>query len=111
MSDYAQGWQTYRRIRNLFIVVVFSIILFSVVFEGLSKLGGNRTTLDQIGRWGILVWIVATMIVAYRMQYFLCPRCGKRFSSRWWYHRGMAFARKCAHCGLAKYANNDAAPS
>jgi hypothetical protein len=23
------------------------------------------------------------------------------------HHQGMAFARRCAHCGLTKYANSD----
>jgi hypothetical protein len=111
MSDYAGAWQTYRKNRNLFFAVALSIVLLPVLFEGLSRVLRNQNVLGQIFGWLGLVWFFATLILAYRAEYFLCPRCGKRFSSKWWYHRGMVFARKCAHCGLAKYANNDAAPS
>jgi hypothetical protein len=40
---------------------------------------------------------------------FPCPRCGKWFFAKWWYHNN--FARKCVHCGLPKWADPNAGSS
>jgi hypothetical protein len=34
----------------------------------------------------------------------ICPRCGERFASKWWYHNSVLLARRGAHCGLPKFA-------
>jgi len=50
---------------------------------------------------GLLIgWVLATLITGARAQAWVCPRCGDRFASKWWYHRSILLARKCAHCGL-----------
>jgi hypothetical protein len=50
-------------------------------------------------------WVLAFLIVGWRLNWFRCPRCRNRFFSTWWYHN--PFARKCVHCGLPKWANSD----
>jgi hypothetical protein len=54
--------------------------------------------------WAMPMPIVAlALIIAdFRLRYWRCPRCGEHFFSKWWY--GNPLARRCAHCGLPKYA-------
>jgi hypothetical protein len=59
------------------------------------------------GMVAAIAWMVAYMVIGFRIQLWPCPRCGKRFSAKWWYNKWL-FARKCVHCGLPKYSNSDA---
>jgi predicted RNA-binding Zn-ribbon protein involved in translation (DUF1610 family) len=53
-------------------------------------------------------WMVAIWIASYRSGSFRCPRCGEPFYYRGSYRNG--FARRCLHCGLKKWTNEDLAP-
>jgi hypothetical protein len=44
----------------------------------------------------------AYAVTSMRCSSFRCSRCQKWYFAKWGYHNG--FARKCAHCGLLKYA-------
>jgi predicted RNA-binding Zn-ribbon protein involved in translation (DUF1610 family) len=77
-----------------------------LLFGAAAHLAHKEEVMSPIGGILILCWFFATIITSYQAQYFACPRCGKQFSSKWWYHMGMAFVRRCAHCGLPKYATN-----
>jgi hypothetical protein len=50
-----------------------------------------------------LAWMAFLIIASNLSLRFPCPRCGKCFFAKWWYRKG--FARRCAHCGLPKYAD------
>src|SRR5260370_36979363 len=100
VADYNEAWGKYRRRRNRFIIVAFSILPALLLIRGISKLVHNEDALSVAGGVLILCWFFATTITSYQAQYCPCPRCGKQFSSRWWYHRGMVFARRCGHSGL-----------
>jgi len=71
---------------------------------GWSRDGGNATLLTA------LVWMLVVAVVGYQKWNFACPRCGEMFfrkfdarpSRRDWQHN--PFARRCMHCGLAKWA-------
>jgi hypothetical protein len=62
----------------------------------------------------IAAWMIAFMAVGYFKTNFDCPRCGKTFFKKfddrpgqgdWW---NKPWARHCLHCGLKKWATNDA---
>jgi len=50
-----------------------------------------------------VAWMAGWVVTGVRLNTWRCPRCGKWFAATWWYSKGF-FARKCVHCGLAKYA-------
>jgi hypothetical protein len=48
-------------------------------------------------------WMAFYVVAGIRFQVFKCPRCGKCFFLKWWFHN--IFAGRCVHCGLPKYAD------
>jgi hypothetical protein len=92
MADYSQAWEKYRRRRNLFIVVALSIVPIWLLMQGLFAFVPHRDILST--SWGLLIlgWFVVTIVRSNQAHYCPCPRCGKQFSSKGWYHRVMAFA-------------------
>jgi hypothetical protein len=50
-------------------------------------------------------WMAFYGVAGVRFQMFRCPRCGRRFCFKWWFHD--LLARQCLHCGLRKYADPD----
>ena len=48
-------------------------------------------------------WMAFYLVAGIRFQTFKCPRCGKWFFAKWWYHN--VFAGRCVQCGLRKYAD------
>jgi hypothetical protein len=107
MVDYSQAWEKYRRRRNRLMIVAVSIVPAWLLLLAVSSVAPNNEIFSVLLGLLVLGWFFGTIITSYQAQYCPCPRCGKQFSSKWWYHRSMAFARRCAHCGLAKYANSD----
>src|SRR6266852_2805268 len=107
MADYSQAWEQYRHRRNRLIIVGLSIFPGWLLFRAAAWFFRGGVVLSTA--WGVFIlsWFFGTIITSYQAQYCPCPRCGKQFSSRGWHHQGMAFARRCAHCGLPKYANSD----
>jgi hypothetical protein len=51
-----------------------------------------------------LAWMATCLLVVFWCGSFRCPRCGNRFYQNWWYQG--SYARKCAHCGLRKWAEH-----
>ena len=99
-------WDEYRRRRNLawfaflayvpvcFVVAVLSMRLFSTFTPAFAV---------------AIAWMIFSVIAGNLALRFPCPRCGKWFFAKWWYHNN--FARKCVHCGLPKWADPNAASS
>ncbi len=109
MSDnvnYTAAWHDYRRRRRWFWGVYLGGC-FGMV--GLWLLFFN----SPIGEFmkGIVfcvlapMWLIGFVVTAFRCQLFRCPRCHRRFFMTWWYHN--SFARRCIHCGLPKWADED----
>ena len=111
MTDYSQAWDRYRSRRNRFIIVACSIVPGLVLLRVMDWLVPNVAVSSVASAVLVLGWFFGTIITSYQAQYCPCPRCGKQFSSTGWYHKGMVFARRCAHCGLPKYANSELAES
>jgi hypothetical protein len=51
-------------------------------------------------------WLVAFAVLTCRLCYFRCPRCRKTFFMRLLWTN--AFARRCLHCSLSKWAEKNA---
>ena len=102
--SYAAAWQTYRKRRVAFMAAVFS---FAVL---LALVGLVPTPALFASYW----WTVAPFffvwftIAGFRLTYWHCPRCNKPFFTRLLW--GNLFARRCLHCGLAKWSNVESAP-
>jgi len=101
-DPYYRQWVEYQRVRRR------SIILFLLLFYG----GGGlsvvlvQTLLPRAPLWAgpasVLPWAVAAIVVSQAAVRVPCPRCGKPFHVTFWYHN--AFARRCVHCRLPKWA-------
>jgi hypothetical protein len=107
MADYSQDWEEYRKRRNLALGIGFSIFPVKLLIWGISRVLHNDGVFSVVEGVLTFCWLSGTIIASYYAQFCPCPRCGKQFSNKWWYHKGMAFARRCVHCGLRKYANDD----
>lgn len=53
---------------------------------------------DSIARIFAFSYMVSMMIFFIYISSFKCPRCNKRFFSKWIYYN--SFTKKCLHCGL-----------
>src|SRR5690242_5130627 len=107
-SDYTAAWRDYRKRRLVSWAVLLAyipgvLVLFFGIGLPISVLTGIKP--DYFFYLIAGSWMLACVIMGLRTELFHCPRCGKRFFATWWYHN--AFARKCVHCGLPKWANTD----
>jgi len=63
----------------------------------------SRALGSEIAYLGVaLAWMASCLLVVFWTGSFRCPRCGNPFYQWWWYQG--SYARKCAHCGLPKWA-------
>jgi 4-amino-4-deoxy-L-arabinose transferase-like glycosyltransferase len=101
-SRFASTWNDYRRRRRWFFGVwLGGFIIVASLAAFLAKLSlGDLAFAVLAPAWGL-----AFVVVAVRLQFFLCPRCHRHFSKAFWY--GNPFARKCVHCGLPKWSESD----
>lgn len=104
MANYDNEWRDFRK-RRLVVIVAY-IVLPSM---GLVAFLNSKWLLEA-PYWDLLApafaWLTFYVIAYERFERFLCPRCGNRFDRSWRIGRGI-FARKCLHCGLAKFSNAD----
>jgi hypothetical protein len=102
VGPYSTRWSDYKRRRNLF-WLVFLTYIPGVVILGipLSKL----LHADSIVFVIVALWMLAFVVVGNYWGFWKCPRCGKPFFRKWWYHN--SFARKCVHCKLPKWSLTD----
>ena len=99
MSEPVNPWHEYRKRRNLaiFAFLGYVPIVFLIALAGLHLLQSMTPGFVAAVGWMIFAWVAG-----FRVERFKCPRCGKCFFAKWWYHN--AFARRCLHCKLPKYA-------
>jgi len=88
-------WDEYRRRRNLawfaflgYVPVCFTVGMLSM------RVFSTFTPAFVVA----IAWMVFFVIAGNLALRFPCPRCGKWFFAKWWYHNN--FARRCVHCGL-----------
>lgn len=100
MSNFAESWRQYHKRRNLLLLAFFGFLPVVVLVELFAyDVFGNDTPafVAAVG------WMAFFAVAGIRFLTFRCPRCGKWFFSKGWYHS--MFARRCLHCSLLKYAS------
>jgi len=107
MANYRQRWLEYKRRRNQAVVATLSIFPLALVFSLIGDLIPKAQFAQYLVSTLMVGWLITAYVTGARANVFLCPRCGEHFASKWWYRGSMLFARRCAHCGLQKYANED----
>ena len=100
MADYTEPWREYRKRRNLLLFAFLAYMPIVGLFGFLTIRAFKTTTPAFVAAF---TWMAFYAVAGIRFQCFKCPRCGKRFFAKWWYHN--MFARRCVHCGLPKYAD------
>jgi hypothetical protein len=100
MTDYDESWREYRRRRNLLLFAFFGYMPIVGLFAFLTVRVFHTTTPAFVAGF---TWMAFYAVSGLRFQAFKCPRCGKWFFAKWWYHN--MFAQKCLHCGLRKFAD------
>jgi hypothetical protein len=99
-GESADPWQEYRRRRNL---AWFAFLGYVPIVGVIALAAGHLFDSMTPGFIVAVGWMVFFLAASFRCQSFRCPRCGKWFFAKWWYHN--SFARRCVHCGLPKYAS------
>ncbi len=100
MSEPVDCWQEYRRRRNLTLFAFLGYMPFVFVIAMAAERLLHSLTPGFVVAGG---WMIFFAVASLRCESFKCPRCKKWFFAKWWYHN--SFARRCVHCGLAKYAS------
>jgi hypothetical protein len=104
MADYRAAWQEYRRLKKRCLMLFLGYVpaAFSVALISFRLFHSTAPGFVAAGAWMIWWFCECT-----RLNLWRCPRCGKWFSAKWWYNKGL-LARRCVHCGLPKYQEFDA---
>jgi hypothetical protein len=108
---YAAAWRSYRRSRRAFWAL---FVLFLPALALVNRAVGAHANGGTIVAVTAFAWMIACSLAGYRSSNFACPRCGKLFFRKFddrpwrgeWAHN--PFARRCMHCGLAKWSTEDA---
>jgi hypothetical protein len=116
------AWQEYRRLsRRFWLLLILGVPGMLVTFAALALLASlaldgrgpewvrNDVPLAASGLlWGAVLVRANSLQMRWR-----CPRCGEAFFGprRLGFHSVSAFARRCRHCGLAKWAVENRAPA
>jgi hypothetical protein len=108
MTDtYAESWRQYKKLRNRVLFVLLSPIIFYLLVGILVTLTlAPKNFMIEYGMLFWWLWIIAFLIVTYRLGAWICPNCKKAFLS-YKTHRINLLTNKCVHCGLPKYASSD----
>ena len=112
-GPYSAAWRRYRR-WSLAFWLAFLLYLPGLAFLS-HALGWTRGDGAPV-LIAAFVWIVASAAIGYVKSNFRCPRCGELFFRKFddrswrrdWQHN--PFARRCMHCGLAKWSTEDPSP-
>ena len=103
MNEYTEDWKEYRRLRRMFFA---SWLLFPLTAMLASSVSFRLLRSPALGLIVAAIHFLWWMKCCWEFATFSCPRCGENFAGGkglWAVNRGV-LARKCAHCGLKKYA-------
>jgi Zn ribbon nucleic-acid-binding protein len=101
MEDSSAKWTHYKKVRNLYLIIVISFLPLAFVALELA-----RPHIVVVFTLFAVPYFLAMLIAGYRFTLWRCPRCGNTFTDWWRLNKGI-FARRCVHCGLAKYASSN----
>jgi len=100
--DYTDQWAKLRKSERLASWTFWTYVPGTALLGiPLSKAVGSDWPFSIIG----ISWFLAVFVTNRIAFGFNCPRCEKPFFYTWWFYNG--FAKKCVHCGLAKWASDN----
>jgi hypothetical protein len=97
---YQRQWEAFRWRRSwlgVFAAIFPFVILVATVEKDLFST--NNAALPAFLLWGAL-----NVFTAFRLRRFPCPRCGKNFYFGLFDRPRNVLGRRCANCGLQRYA-------
>jgi hypothetical protein len=97
-DDYGVQWRELKKRRNL---ALFAFIGYVPITFAFGLLTHHFFQSEKPVFVFAIAWMLFYAVAGNRCNNFHCPRCGKSFFSKWWYHNG--FARRCVHCKLPLY--------
>jgi hypothetical protein len=106
MGLYADAWERYRKLRNTAVLLWLGILPFIWALQLLHRMVLSEEIFGALIVLYVLFWLVS----AIRLEFFRCPRCGRPFSMTWWINLSF-LARRCVHCGLKKFSEDDDSPA
>jgi hypothetical protein len=89
MEPSFDSWSEYRKRRN---IVLFAFIGYVPVVFGVGVLSMRLFSTFTPAFVLAFVWMAFFVISGNLFLRFPCPRCGKLFFAKWWYHN--TFARR-----------------
>lgn len=107
-GEYSWEWAELRKLRRRFLIAgTGAIVVFGLLWNVVNSVWAM--VLLSLG-W--VVAIVTLFLTLMKIAYWLCPRCGKEFHGRRGTFNRLSnpLARRCAHCGLPKWADPDPDP-
>ena len=115
MTDYRYQWDMYRvRTRWTVICLILEFLAFIPVV-GIASVVSRKLLGTDLWYPAAIVWGLLYVFTIFRLRNFPCPRCNKNFFGGIDFDAKTAgnlfsmptvfVGRKCAFCGLRKYAN------
>jgi hypothetical protein len=106
-NDYRDKWRRFKRLKKLGIFWWLGWVPVLLVYGILVRRFEYFTPIP-LGIYLLLGWVLGMC-----QAFWPCPRCGQNFSSPWQFSlRGGGYkggiADECVHCGLPKFAADDA---
>ena len=114
MIEYQDAWRRYRLLRAA-VVAAFCLDIFVGLFVDAFYKGLLHENEPEVAEYILIaVGFYIVFAAGWRLRRFKCPRCGRDFSGEG--HgfntstiRAMFLSRRCAYCGLLRYARGPTA--
>src|SRR5258708_6052964 len=104
-DKYQREWQAYRRRRNRLAVYIAAEFLAFLPFVALVATVERRLfSTGNLAMPAAICWAGLYLFTGSRLRNFPCPRCGRNFFGGFFATPGNVMGRKCANCGLRKFA-------
>jgi hypothetical protein len=119
MADYAEGWQQFRRLRNIWLLILAAEL--SPISDALESffykiLRPSDPAYVVVGVQ--FVFGVALVLIGNHLWKWKCPRCSKLFAGGYKVMDKLSTSlnwlflpKQCVSCGLPRYSTNPEATS
>ncbi len=99
---YESNWKEYKKLRWIFWLIFLTYVpgVLAISFPLMWLLKSDIPFYIVA-----LCWMVMFVVTRWRLSRWHCPRCGRWFFAKPRFNN--LFTRKCAYCGLKKWATED----
>ncbi|MBB5061186.1 hypothetical protein HDF16_005922 [Granulicella aggregans] len=102
---YRCQWQAFRSHRNRIAAIMVAEFLGFIPFGALvASTERHFFSTDKMFFPAMLLWGALYLFTVSRLRNFPCPRCSRNFFGGFFATPETVFARKCANCGLRRFA-------